>query len=1145
MSALPTGTVTFLFSDIQGSTQLLKELGREDYGRLLALHNEVLRQAFEDAGGIEIDRQGDSFFAVFRSAGAAVQAAIAGQRVLAAQEWPHRAVVRVRMGLHTGEATLGEDGYVGFAVHQASRIGDAGHGGQILLSSTTAGLLEHDLPRDVSLRDLGENRLDGLDRPERLHQLVVAGLGDVFPPLATRAAAPTAPGEAALLEREAELAALRAMIEVARGGNGRLVVIEGNAGIGKTRLVAETRRLALQTGMRVLSARGGELEHEFSYGVVRQLFEPTLALGSPEEREELLSGAASLAAPLFERHQIADPTVGVDSSFSTLHGLFWLAGNLATKQPLVLTIDDVHWCDAASLRWLLYAARRLEGMPILVVAGTRPPAQSHEEALVAELASDPGAVVVRPQALTLHAVAWTIRESLARDADVEFADACHEATGGNPLLLRALLDALGNEGIAPKAANAERVYEIGPEAVSRSVHLRLTRLPDEATKLAQAVAVLGDDVRLTDAATLAGIDRELATHTASTLARNGLLRVERRVAFVHPVVRASVYAELTGSERESMHGRATALLADAGASTEQVAAHLLLTRPGAHEVAVSVLRDAAEHALANGDPDAASSYLRRAAEEPLSDAERAELLYRLGLAERLVDNPGAVEHLRQAHSLAVETTERARIALDLGRTLLYSLQVEEAVRVLEEAIEAVGNSDLDLCRRLEAGLLTVTLIFPPLFPLAQVQLERVRKLPLGDDIGSRMLLGLLAFADARALADRSTVVEYAERAVAGGALFAEDNPAFAFATVALTAADEWESASAIFDDAFADARVRGSVSAFAIGSIFRGYLHIFTGDLAEAEADLHNAVEASEQHGLASGMPYALSFLADTQMQKGDLDGAVETIGRLEQLPEPARGGAFVYDARGRLRYLQGRYRDALAEFARARQLYEALGGVNPAIVAWRSQSALAHRALGDEAEAKALAAEEVGLARQWGAPRALAKALRVAGMVEGGKAGIELLGEAVGVLDGSAAVLERARGLIELGSALRRSNRRTDAREHLRQALELAHQGESVPLVTRAQEELMATGARPRRVALSGLDALTPSERRVASMAAKELTNRDIAQALFVTPKTVEVHLSSVYRKLGIASRAQLADALGSAAEEGAPQAPPTPAFG
>ena len=1128
MSTLPTGTVTFLFSDIQGSTQLLKDLGREDYGRVLARHNELLRTAFEAVGGAEIDRQGDSFFAVFRSAGSAVQAAIAAQRALAVEEWPDRAVLKVRMGLHTGEATLGQDGYVGFAVHQASRIGDAGHGGQTLLSSTTAQLVEHDLPRDATLRDLGENRLEGLDRPERLFQLVVHGLPDEFPPLATRTASTAGTGEVALLEREAELAALRAMIEVARTGNGRFVAIEGDAGIGKTRLVAEARSLASSAGIRVLTARGGEREHEFSFGVVRQLFEPVLALAAERERDELLAGAAALAAPLFDERGLSDPDVLADNSFSTLHGLFWLAGNLATRQPLLIAVDDLHWCDAASLRWLTYTARRLEGMPILMIAGSRPPAQANEEALVAEIVSDPAAVVIRPQALTLHAVQSLIRDHLARDVDIEFADACHESTGGNPLLLRALIDALASEGIAPKAKSAERVYEIGPEAVSRAVHLRLAKLPAEATALAQAVAVLGDDVRLADAATLAGIDRELASHTASTLARNGLMRVEQRLAFVHPVMRAAVYADLNGAEREAKHARAAELLAEVGASNEQVAAHLLLTRPGSIESAVAVLREAADRALAKGDPDAAAAYLRRATEEPLDDALRSELLVLRGHAERLIDSPLAAEHLREAHTLSTDPCDRATIAVELGRTLFFSMRVEEAVALFEESIAAVGNTDMDLRRRLEAGLLSVTLLFPSLFPIAEQRLSVVREVPLEDDLGSKTLLALLAFADTRSMAaELEECVAKAERSVAGGQLFAQDDAAFAFSTTVLTLADRYETTAAIFEDAFLDARVRGSVSAYAVASIFRGYLGIFTGQLAEAEADLHNAVEASEQHGLATGLPFALAFLADAQMQRGDLEGAVKSLTRLEQLTEPARRHWPFYDARGRLRFLQGRYRDALAEFEQTRKLFESVGGVNPAFLSWRSQAALAHHRLGETEPALELATAEVELSRRWGAPRALAKSLRVAGTVQGGKAGLEQLEEAVELMEGSAGVLERARGLVELGSALRRSNKRAQARELLRQALELAHQGESAPLVARAQEELMATGARPRRVALSGVEALTPSERRVAGMAAKEMTNRDIAQALFVTPKTIEVHLSSVYRKLGITSRAQLASAL------------------
>jgi class 3 adenylate cyclase len=312
VAQLPTGTVTFLFSDIQGSTQLLKDVGRERYGEVLARHNELLRDAYEAAGGVEIDRQGDAFFAVFPSAAGAIRGAVAGQRALAAEQWPERVVVRVRMGVHTGEASLSSDGgYVGFAVHKASRIGDAGHGGQILVSSTSAALVEHELPAEIELRDLGQNRLEGLDRPERLYQLVVDGLPDVFPPLETRYA-PTAggPNGGRLLEREAELAALRAMIEVARTGNGRLVAMEGPAGMGKSRLVGEARELASAAGMRVLTARGGELEHDFSYGIVRQLFEPVLALAPAAEREELLGGAAALAAPLFDERALAEGPAG-------------------------------------------------------------------------------------------------------------------------------------------------------------------------------------------------------------------------------------------------------------------------------------------------------------------------------------------------------------------------------------------------------------------------------------------------------------------------------------------------------------------------------------------------------------------------------------------------------------------------------------------------------------------------------------------------------------------------------------------------------------------------------------------------------------------------------------------------------------------
>jgi DNA-binding NarL/FixJ family response regulator len=232
--------------------------------------------------------------------------------------------------------------------------------------------------------------------------------------------------------------------------------------------------------------------------------------------------------------------------------------------------------------------------------------------------------------------------------------------------------------------------------------------------------------------------------------------------------------------------------------------------------------------------------------------------------------------------------------------------------------------------------------------------------------------------------------------------------------------------------------------------------------------------------------------------------------------------------ARGWVRLARREFEAARDDFERLGRCMEAFAIRNPAVIAWRSHLALALLGLERRDEAVELAREELELARSWGAPRSIGVALRVQGLAEGGKAGIETLRESLAVLETSSAKLERARAMVELGAALRRDNKRSEARELLRQGLELAVRTGSQPLIDQAQAELSATGARPRKLLLSGVDSLTASERRVADFAAEGLTNKDIAQTLFVTTKTVEVHLSNVYRKLGIGSRAELPEALG-----------------
>jgi class 3 adenylate cyclase/DNA-binding CsgD family transcriptional regulator len=1116
---LPRGTVTFLFTDIAGSTALLRALGRERYGELLAAQRELLARVVEEHGGVVVDMQGDALFAAFAGAGSAVAAAAAAQLALAASPWTSDPPLRVRIGLHSGEATPTGDAYVGISVHRGKRVSDAAHGGQVVLSAATHELVHDELPPGLSLRDLGRAALAGFEGAERLSQLVVEGLPDEFPPVRAKAAA----GRRDLLERASELAALEEAIDAAAAGVGHIVAIEGAAGIGKSSLLAEARERASGAGLAVLMARGSELERSFPFGIVRQLFEPPLARMASEERSAATAGAAALAAPLFGLAPAAE-----EDAFAILHGLYWLTANLADRRPLLVAIDDLHWADAASMRWVDYLARRLDGLPVLALATLRPPEDDPDPAL-ADLLADPATVTIRPAPLSRAATTTIVGERLG-GIDEEALAAVSETTRGNPLLLHELVSALARGSSEEGGTLAEEVRRIAPEVVSRRVRLELAKLGSDAAALARAVAVLGEDeVSSVCVPKLAGLDAERTNRAVLQLARAEIIHRDRPFRFVHPLLRRAVYDALSSGERETAHERAAALLAETGAEQlERVAAQLLLAPARGRADVVEQLRAAARRALAEGAPESAVEYLGRALAEPPPDPARPIVLLELAAAHARLGGPGAVEYVREALPLLPDPSERAEAGLMLARGLFWRSKEEEAVVEIERALAEAADLEPAQRRALEAEYYANALRVPHLHETARQTLDSV-DVGDADDVGARMLLALQGYSLTARSEERERAVRLAERALARG-IPPEEAPSWSFwgAVSTLLLADRFEAALGVVDETLADARRRGAVYLFSGASMVRATVLQARGALSEAEADARASVEALPARNVMIA-PLNFGLLAQVLVERGLLEEAAAMLrdaGADGALPE-SFGLVPLLRARAVLRLAQGDARAALADALSWGRAFEALGFLNPAGGHWRSQAALAQLALGEPGEASQLAEQELTLARRWGASSAVGRALRVLAVSTRGKATVALLRESVLELESSPALLERARSLIELGSALRRDGKQIEARDRLRAGLDVARRCGAAPLAEHAEEELIAAGARPRARALSGAESLTPSEKRIAAMAAGGASNREIAQSLFVTQRTVEMHLSNAFRKLDIKSRTQLGAAL------------------
>jgi DNA-binding CsgD family transcriptional regulator len=934
-----------------------------------------------------------------------------------------------------------------------------------------------------------------------------------------------------LLERDAEFAAIGRLMEQACAGAGALLVAEGPAGAGKTGLVEAAVQAGHVRGMRVLAASGSQLERDLGFGVVRSLFEGVLVHSSPAWRESLLSGAASLAAPVVwpEKGNAGAPT----EPAAVLHGLFWLVSNLAERDPLMLVVDDAHWADGPSLRFLAYLARRLSGLALLLIVAVRPHEPGAQEELVSALCQDPSGEVLRPAPLSETAVGRLVAERFAGVAAGEFVAACHQATGGNPFLVGELLSALQSDRVAPTVAGARRVGLIGPRTVSRAVLARVSLVGDGAVALTEAVAVLGGRGELRHAAALAGLQQDTAARAADALSQIGVLRPLRPLQFVHPLVQAAVYEAIAPGGRSLMHRTAARLLATDGASPDRVALHLLNAEPAGEQWIVAVLRDAAGAASTGGAPEVAARYLRRALVEPPIASERSVVLHQLGSAELLAREPAAADHLAQALDATTDRGARGGIALLLGRAAVSTGRLAEAREWLGAEIEQLEGTQPELAARLESYRSAAGVWHPRFAPELERDLPRLRTLAVRGGAGGRSLLLLIAFRSAFDGGRRDEILTLVEQGLDQGRLIESESAEaieITWAVRALTFVDELDRAERLLDEMVADSRKRGSVMGYATASAWRAAIALRRGLIASAEVEARSAVELTTAHGLHFLAPYAHGFLGEALIEQGELEQAAEVF-QLAQLG-PMRGTRpelrFLH-ARARARLARGETAAAIADLRACEATQDGPGFLNPNVLAWRSTLALA-LPVNSREEALSLVDVELDLGRKIGQPRAIAIALRARGLLCKAEQQISLLTQAVAALEACPSRLERARALTDLGAALRRASRRREAQEVLRRALDLAAGCGARALAVRAREELLTAGARPRRERVSGVDALTASERRVAQMASTGMTNREIAQALFVTMKAVALHLTHVYEKLEIAGRTELSVALGDA---------------
>ncbi|TVL91767.1 AAA family ATPase [Streptomyces sp. SAJ15] len=926
---------------------------------------------------------------------------------------------------------------------------------------------------------------------------------------------------AKLFERENHLAALTDMLCGAKQGRGRLALISGAVASGKTDLLDRFAAQTLSCGVLLLETTGSRAERELPFGLLKKVF----------DNAAMPSEARAEAIALLDDVD-TDEESGAASRLRTMSRVSSVLLRLADERPIVITVDDVHWGDGHSLQFLLHLARRVRQAKVLVVLTESTRLRQEQLSFHAELLRQPNCGRLRLHMLTEPGITRVLTGYVSQTVAARLAPECHRLTGGNPLLLRALLEDWRAGGEHGESLQRPVPGEAYAQAVLGCLH---RGAPDVLT-IAHGIAVLGDADCPVLLSELLGLTAGAVEQGVQDLRQSALLEGG---AFRAPAARTAVLDAVPTAARAALHRRAAHLLHSDGAAALEVARHLVAGGQDVERWAVPVLREAAEYALVEEDLEFALRCLELAHAACRDERERAALKARLvSVAWRM--GPGVAEaHLPDL----ADALRGGRLA---PRDLALSVSYLAWSGRLEEAADAVAGSSATT-RPAPGGSTTtgvedargaalaataqwLTVISPPL---------RSRVPTLGTtapaaSTGPRDLAGEAYAQSAVTLStalggQTARAVVEAERVLQRYHLSDNSLQPLAFALLALVYADRLDLAQSWCERLLGECASRRVPTWQALLSAVRAEIALRQGDLPVAAHQARTAISriSPAGWGVAIGLPLATLIQAETGMGRYD-----EAMALLEQ-PVPdglfqTLTGLHYLRARGRCHLATGRYHAALGDFNTCGELMAAWRVDTPQLVPWRLDAAEAWLALEETDRAHALAEEQ--LRRSPGQPRLRGALLLILARGEDLKRRLPRLKEAVEILENGDDRLQLAGALGELGRGYRALGDFNRARVLVRKAWHVAKACGAEPLCRQlipshgdGADLVAPVGQSGDDAAQREVEALTEAEARVALLAAHGNTNREIASKLFVTVSTVEQHLTRIYRKLKVKRRRDL----------------------